>query len=292
MQITWKKLGRIFKNNAAYPTVELLDEYIRVYYSARTKENKSCIFYFDVLASNPKKIINECNVPLFDLGQLGSFDCDGHAPRCIVNTGSRKLLYIIGWNKKTLPPYQLSIGVAVWQDNQWQKCQGPVMDRAFDEPFFCTSPCVIYDGFYRMWYCSCTGWIENEPTYLIRYAESEDGLNWKRNNKICIGYDDFTKAIGWPVVWKEQEYYHMIYSYRGMGHYRYDPTTSYRFGYAKSKCGLEWIRLDEELKGLERSSHGWDSEMVAYAAICDKYLFYNGNGFGKTGIGLAVHDET
>ena len=43
------------------------------------------------------------------------------------------------------------------------------------------------------------------------------------------------------------------------------------------------------------SESGWDSEMVCYPYVFeynDKlYMLYNGNGYGKTGIGLAVLEE-
>lgn len=74
----------------------------------------------------------------------------------------------------------------------------------------------------------------------------------------------------------------MWYSRRG---------TSYRIGYAESADGLSWRRLDHQ-DGIEVSDSGWDSEMIAYAYVFDaegeRYMLYNGNGYGATGIGLAV----
>ena len=61
-------------------------------------------------------------------------------------------------------------------------------------------------------------------------------------------------------------------------------------GYAESNDGLEWKRKDEEV-GIETSDNGWDSEMLAYPYIYKHnekiYMFYNGNGFGKSGFGYA-----
>ena len=65
----------------------------------------------------------------------------------------------------------------------------------------------------------------------------------------------------------------------------------YRLGYAESADGIAWERLDDQA-GLEPASEGWDSEMVCYPAVCGtegrRYLLYNGNGYGATGIGYAV----
>ena len=81
---------------------------------------------------------------------------------------------------------------------------------------------------------------------------------------------------------KEKNGYRMWYSYRGK---------SYRIGYAESKDGLDWTRKDDEVE-LDVSSKGWDSEMIEYPFVFDhqgkRYMLYNGNGYGKTGIGLAT----
>jgi hypothetical protein len=51
--------------------------------------------------------------------------------------------------------------------------------------------------------------------------------------------------------------------------------------------------MDAEV-GIGVSADGWDSEMIEYPFVFDhagsRYMLYNGNGYGKTGIGLAVLD--
>jgi len=53
-------------------------------------------------------------------------------------------------------------------------------------------------------------------------------------------------------------------------------------------------RSDEEV-GIGKSESGWDSEMIEYCYYYQhggqKLLFYNGNGFGRTGFGYAVLEE-
>ena len=70
-----------------------------------------------------------------------------------------------------------------------------------------------------------------------------------------------------------------------------DKENSYRIGYAESKDGITWKRLDDKA-GIERSKFGWDSEMMSYPNVIkyqDKiYMFYNGNGFGQSGFGYAI----
>ena len=91
----------------------------------------------------------------------------------------------------------------------------------------------------------------------------------------------------------EDGVYHMWFSYRSWRDYR-GGKGSYRIGYAQSKDGKHWDR-DDSKAGIDISDNGWDSEMIAYGNIIDtphgRYMFYNGNGYGLTGAGLAVMED-
>jgi hypothetical protein len=121
--------------------------------------------------------------------------------------------------------------------------------------------------------------------HVIKYAESENGIDWKREGKIALNFkDDSEYAMSRPFVIKEDGIYRMWYSYRG---------AAYRIGYAESDDGINWERLDEKV-GISVSKSGWDCEMVEYPFIFDhkgqRYMLYNGNKYGLTGFGLAVQE--
>jgi len=290
--LSWRKLGRVTTEPAAYPTVDLVDGGLRVYFSRRDELGRSRSYFMTVDPDDPLRLERTADRPIFDLGPPGTFDADGHAARCVVETPKGKLMYLIGWNRSQSVPYHLSIGCARSDDGRvWSKMPGPVMDRSLDEPFFCTSPCVLHDGgLYRMWYCGALGWEMHdgrpEPIYRIHHAESRDGLSWRRTPHVCVDTFPGGDAIGWPVVWKDNGAYQMIFSYRGRALYRDDPAHGYRLGYGVSADGLRWDVRNEDF-ALDRSDEGWDSIMIAYPALHGEFLFYNGNGFGATGIGLA-----
>jgi hypothetical protein len=157
---------------------------------------------------------------------------------------------------------------------------------------------LVEDGIWRCWYASSTGFVmvagRPEPVYQIKYAESDDGFVWRRPNVTCISYKLEGEANARPAVIREGNKYRMWYCYRGSVGYRSDKTQSYRIGYAESTNGLDWQRLDERV-GIERSTDGWDSEMMAYPSIYEhrgrKYMLYCGNGFGAAGFGYAVMVE-
>ncbi len=66
-------------------------------------------------------------------------------------------------------------------------------------------------------------------------------------------------------LWKNG-LYRMWYCFRGSADYRTDKAQSYRLGYAESHDGVRWQRLDD-LVGIERSSEGWDSQMMEYPFV-------------------------
>jgi hypothetical protein len=188
-------------------------------------------------------------------------------------------------------PFYFYVGLAISDDGgeTYRKVSAaPILERNEVDPYLTASPFVLIEGsIWRMWYVSSTGWeLRNgrpQHYYHIKYAESCDGIEWERTGRVCINYKSKQEyAIARPCVVKDNGVYKMWYSHRG---------DSYRVGYAESRDGLNWERKDEE-SGLEVSDEGWDSEMLAYPFVVDyrgcRYMLYNGNGYGKTGIGLAV----
>jgi hypothetical protein len=308
--MNWNKKGLIFApdNNHAWmvshaqvPLVDRVDDNtLRIYFGTRDKHNRTVTTYIEVEAENPSHVSYVHDQPVLGLGELGCFDDCGAMPSWIVDRGSLKYLYYTGWNTSTTVPYRNSIGLALSKDGgrTFERAfKGPLLDRTQYEPHFCAVPCVLVEeGTWRMWYLSGVRWDvfdgKPEPRYHIKYAESDDGINWNRKGIVCIDFKSESEAgIVRPSVIKDGEVYRMWYSYRGLENYRTDKNKSYRIGYAESENGIEWIRKDQDL-GLDVSESGWDSEMVAYpyfyADATRKYMFYNGNGFGRSGIGYAV----
>ena len=107
----------------------------------------------------------------------------------------------------------------------------------------------------------------------------------------CIDYaNKYEYAISRPsVIRTAKGIYRMWYSYRAQAN-----VATYRIGYAESNDGLKWVRMDEA-SGIDVSASDWDSEMICYPRVFEHkgqlFMLYNGNGYGKTGFGLAVLEE-
>lgn len=305
----WVKRGLIYRvdnrlswarTHAQIPTVDVLDDKrLRIFFSSRDETNRSLIASMDVDALNPAVILDIKAEPLLPLGKPGTFDDCGMMPSSVVDWHGEKYLYYIGWNVRNTVPYHNSVGVAVSNDGgrSFRRAyDGPVMDRTSEEPYFCATTCIrIENGIWRNWYLSCTGWEmiagRMEPRYHLKYAESDDGIQWRREGRVAIDYGGPAEGgIVRASVRKDGLLYRMWYCYRGLADYRSTREASYRIGYAESGDGVVWRRMDDQA-GIALSDEGWDSEMLAYPEVVDaggrRYMFYNGNGFGQTGFGYA-----
>ncbi|MCR5591269.1 MAG: hypothetical protein K6F73_07005 [Lachnospiraceae bacterium] len=275
-------------HGAAVPqAIHWKDSICRIFYSARNENNQSHIFRLDIDMES-LKITDICHEPVLYPGRLGCFDDSGALMSWIGRIDNEYRLYYCGWNLGKTVPFRNSIGLAVSSDGEHftRKYEGPVVDRTYREPHFCTNPWIIKEDIYRMWYLSCVEWrIENgelQHRYHLKYAESSDGIEWKRDGKVAIDFaDDSEYAISRPTVIKGKNGYHMWFSHRG---------DKYRIGYARSEDGITWKRMDEEA-GITVSPDGFDSEMICYPAVFrygdDCYMLFNGNEYGMTGFGIA-----
>ncbi|MEM7601492.1 MAG: hypothetical protein AAF357_08765 [Verrucomicrobiota bacterium] len=302
----WKKLGRIFDpevelkgtglRGALMPTVVSLGgdhSIVKVYYCPRDKNNRSEVHCFKLNLNDPFMLLERSDGPVLSPGDIGTFDDSGITIGSYVGTPDSGSLYYTGWNLTVTVPMNNSIGAAQLSENGNFKRmgRGPIMTRSLQEPFSCASPFVLREeDRYRMWYASMDDWKEEEGEpkhyYNIKYAESGDGILWEREGRVAIDYEgDDEYAFGRPFVMREDGIYKMWYAYRG---------DYYVIGYAESSDGIVWKRKDDHA-GITISESGWDSEMIEYPAIHDscgkRYMFYNGNGYGITGIGLAVLDR-
>jgi len=300
----WTKQGLVFKvsgektwmqSHAVVPFAEhLQDDLFRIYFSTRDGNNKSNLGYIEIDISNPNKILKMTSNAILTPGDLGTFDDSGAMGSCIVNFKDSKYLYYQGWNLGVTVPYRNSIGLAISKDKgkNFKKFSiGPILERNYLEPHFVGTPFVLIEDMnWKMWYLSCVKWeLRNgkpNPYYHIKFSKSKDGVNWERKGDICIDFkNDKEWAIARPCVQHTGNTFKMWYSYRG--------EKPYRIGYAESKNGINWERMDDEI-GIDVSESGWDSEMIEYPFVFEHkgttYMLYNGNSYGKTGFGLAIKD--
>ncbi len=302
----WRKIKHIFEPNgdfdwrmthAANPFGEIDDNHVlTVYFTCRDTNNRSHISALKLNLQDNFKIIDICKRPLLIPGELGLFDDSGVVMGYLIKINGKRYLYYLGWNLKVTVPWLNTIGLAIEEKTDddgypiFRKySKVPILDRSEEDPYSISYPSILYDnGIYKMWYGSNLSWgkTEKDMKHVFKYAESYDGINWRRTNQIILSHiyeNEF--ALSKPFVIKEDRIYKMWYSYRWRNNIQ-----TYRIGYAESADGLKWIRKDD-IVGIDVSGTGWDSEMICYPFVFDyqneKFMLYNGNGYGKTGFGIA-----
>lgn len=303
MSRSWKKLGQLYVptvegrhpkllSHAANPLPVYLDgDIYRVFFSGRDCNNRSSVGAVDVDVVR-REVVREHQQPFFEHGPAGSFYADGVSiGNCYTVDGVRYMLFM-GWQTSRDRHWRGDIGRLIVNPDLTLHLDGnsSFMESDENDPISLSYPWVLENeaGGYRMWYGSTRTWDagNGEMLHVINFASSTDGHHWCREG-LAIPYKlGLAQAFSRPtVVKKPYGHYEMWFSYRnGSGQ-------QYRIGYALSEDGAKWeLALDSV--GIDVSDTGWDSEMIEYPFVFDhrgqRYMLYNGNGYGKTGFGLAV----
>lgn len=268
---------------------------VRIFVTGRDSQNQSRIGVVEgILQPNglTVKIISE--KPVFDLGELGCFDESGVSYPWLVKVDNTWYMYYVGWTAGGRTRFQNFTGLAISTDDgsTFQRASKvPLLDRTDQEPYGSGSCAVwIEDDGWRMIYTAFDPWRATtsgpKASYCLKEALSDDGVNWRRTGRVVIDFASSAETIiGKPMILRDPQNYKLWYSHRG---------DAYRIGYAESVDGTNFVRLDDE-NGIDVSPNGWDSQMVEYAFVLDhlgaRYMFYNGNDFGRTGLGIALFSQ-
>lgn len=303
MSATWRKLGLLFSpqgeqrhpkllTHAANPLpVQLDGDVYRVFFSGRDALNRSSVGAVDIDLVR-RHVIQEHHSPVFEHGPPGSFHAEGVSIGNCYATPEGRFILFMGWRNPGDAHWRGEIGrlrlgadLSLTLDGE-----GPFMPLDAEDAVSLSYPWVQHDtatGTYDMWYGSTLSWDagNGEMIHVIQHASSEDGEHWQRKG-LAVPYEvDVAQAFSRPTVLRDGTGLRMWFSVRsGAGE-------TYRIGHAFSADGRSWV-LQTERAGIDVSAAGWDSEMIEYPFVLEhrgeRYMLYNGNGYGRTGFGLAV----
>ncbi|WP_207540772.1 glycoside hydrolase family protein [Sabulicella rubraurantiaca] len=301
----WRKLGFLWKpagdlpwarTHAMLPTPTWLpDGRLRLYLASCDEAIVSRIGWIDLDGRDPTRLVGEAKEPVLDIGPEGCFDDNGVNPSSLVQLpDGRVRLYYVGYQRQVKVPYTLFTGVAEAPspEGPFTRLQDvPAMDRGPGERFFRTAALVRPPSEERSWDAWYIGGGDftvaagrQQPKYSLRTVTSPDGITWPLQGQPVLQPAEDELGFGRP--WLQRlgaDRWTLWYSIRAI--------SGYRLGYAVSRDGRTWTRRDD-LTGFESAAGEWDAEMQCYAALQEisgsLYMFYNGNGYGRTGVGLAV----
>jgi len=310
----WIKLGKIFDPTvveniewmheyAQAPATLVFDDFVRVYFSCRSKRDKQGQFisysaFIDLDRKNLFNILRISDEPVLTLGKRGCFDEFGTYPISIVKKDNDILAYYAGWTRCQSVPFNTAIGLGISRNGgkTFEKIgNGPVLSYSIDEPFIISGPKIRkFNNRYFLFYVCGKKWIliNNKPemSLKIRLAFSYDGINWEKHNKnLIIETNGINESQASPDVFYANGKYHMFFC--SWNPLTFRKTKSRKIGYAYSKNLLNWTR-DDSKAGINISEDGFDNEMVAYPHVFELdgkiYMMYLGNEVGKFGFGLAA----
>jgi hypothetical protein len=299
---TWRRLGLVFStggeapwiaSHASYPTpLPVADQFVRVYFSPRDADNRSSIASLEIALDGDRFfVVSPPRGPLLSPGPRGAFDDSGVSVGSVVADGETVRVWYLGWNLGVTVPFRNFIGLATGaRDEALERVSpAPVLDRSAADPYCLGYPWVIRNAnSYRMWYGSHLEWgVEGlAMRHAIKAARSADGIIWQRDGlPILSPRGDGEFALSRPSIIKDSDRFRMWYARRY-------PT--YRLGYAESEDGEKWVRRDDALRFVGTVAE-WEGETMCYPAVFDwgarRYMLYNGDGYGRTGFGLAILED-
>lgn len=316
----WRKLGKIFdptehqlpencKEFAQSPQTLVFDDYVRVYFSTRSRDASgkflSHVAFVD-MTKDLSSILRVSPRSAIPLGELGAFDEHGIFPMNVIRRNGVIYAYTCGWSRRVSVSVETGVGLAVSHDEgeSFRRVgAGPVLTSSPNEPFLVGDAFVFEVGeLLHMWYIFGTEWkryasdAPPDRTYKIGHAVSSDGIAWSKEEgrRIIADRLGHAESQALPTVVEIDGRYHMFFCYRQSFDFRANRDRGYRIGHAYSDDLQSWTRADDELL-LDVSPDGWDSDMVCYPHVfrCagKVYLLYNGNQFGRYGFGAAVLED-
>jgi predicted GH43/DUF377 family glycosyl hydrolase len=212
------------------------------------------------------------------------------------------LMYFVAWGSWA-PPGELSNRTCLATSHDegltWKVVKEPLLPLGPKGSFDAAltgSVCVLRPAAqeYRMWYTAGERYQRIEGTNRlfvhIGYATSPDGITWKRHPTPVLSprldaVKPYEAVVSKPSVLVVDGIYHMwlsSFSMSGRG---------YRLGYARSRDGIRWDRaLGRQI--LPLTPNDFDSVNQSYPNVIERdnqlWMFYAGDRFGETGIGLAT----
>jgi hypothetical protein len=302
--MVWTRLGKVWcpsghlswaRHSFMTPVPIQLDaDTIRVFGGTRDDCGISRISWIDVDRADPTRVLRVSDYPVMDVGQPGMFDDNGIILGDVLRMSDSHLrMYYVGFQLVEKAKFLAFTGLAESYDNggSFERVKPtPILDRAPGAQFINALHSILpTENGYRAWIACGEGWEVIGGAVYPRYncwtLESADGIHFDIETAVrCLDVSGDEYRIGRPRA------------NRAGGGYELRVTSDtrsklYSCHLATSTDGVAFTRTD--IDELPRGQVGdWDAEMTCYPARIDtdageSYLFYNGNGMGRTGVGVA-----
>ena len=312
MQSSWRRCGRIIGPDALpgdyrltqVPTAwQLPDGLLRVFFSARDKNNCGQLLAVDLDPEAGMCIVREHYQPLVAIGSNPRYPMAGIGPGEALNIDGRLCLYGTALDH-TVRPYDCSV-VLLTSDNDGLSFNSvnQALSSADNDGYPVALPAVKHhNGTWHLWYTAFERWLLDikphpDARYQIGHATSVDGRVWHPDKGKAIQFASSAEVgLARPTILEAKGRLEMWFSVRGPYSNKSPSLRYYRIAYAVSKDGEAWQRIDEEHRFVNPARVGeWDHQMQCYPNVFQvngrTCMLYCGNWYGAGGFGYAMRED-
>ena len=260
----------------------------RLFFNSRDTENRSSVYSIDV--TYPEFLPKYESIKLqMGFGRSSEYFSHGISLGQIFEVNGSKFVSIMGWKNDPIKHWEGRIGyiplnksgdLTTLSDKPWIN-----LDES--DPISLSYPAVISEGgFLRVWYGSTITWDAGNGEMLHVIKEGLINLEGDlTKTEITVPYVlGEAQAFSRPAVLEINGKKLLAYSFRGN-------VTKYQIGF----MWLNDFSTASQLNGIKSfkpSENSLENEMVEYPSFLtigsNIYMLYNGNEFGKSGVGVAL----
>lgn len=297
MRIKFNRLGRIFDpqqfqvngeilSHAANPVVIKIDRnLVRIFFNSRDKNQRSSIYSFDFDLDSLRPIPDSLKVQ-FMLDSSDSYFKDGVSLGSHFQLDGVSWIGFMGWINPTFKHWYGTIGKFQLNANlDFESIdKKPWFDLDNQDQTSLSYPAVYTSkNTMHVWYGTTLTWDggNGEMIHILKEKVSKDYVRFESTNRVVEWKMGESQAFSRPSILKIHDHFLMAYSVRGNA-------TKYRIGFGLIEDNSSMVK---QICTFSTSLSKWESEMVEYPYLVSHgdsvFMFYNGNGYGKSGIGLA-----
>jgi len=297
MRIELNRLGRIldprdfqidgnYLSHAANPVVLKIEDCLfRIFFNSRDENQRSSVYSIDFDLDSRRSIPNTLKVQ-FLLKSSDSYFKDGVSLGSHFELSGVTWIGFMGWTNPVMKHWYGKIGKFRLNSNfDFESIEAkPWFDLDSFDSTSLSYPAVYFsEKIMHVWYGSTRTWDagNGEMIHILKEKVSRDYLQFESSNRIVEWKLGESQAFSRPSILEIHDYFLMAYSFRGS-------TTKYRIGFGLIEKDSTIIK---QAYTFSTSASSWESEMVEYPYLVPHrdsiFMFYNGNGYGKSGIGLA-----
>jgi hypothetical protein len=274
-------------NYAANPLIIKISEKLnRLFFNSRDEGNRSSIYSIDLLGEN--LVPNSESIKLqHKFGLSNSYFSHGISIGNFFEFNEKSYISVMGWKLNPGEHWAGRIGKIELDlnGNLMRISEKAWFDLDSEDPISLSYPAIYHDGqTLTMWYGSTVTWDtgNGDMIHILKEKKLNVGESFVSSDSVIPYKIGQAQAFSRPSIVNYKNRNLMAYSYRGAND--------------KYKIGFVWLddfSTATQVGGIPPflpSLNNWENEMVEYPSLFvrDKKLFmlYNGNDYGKTGIGI------